>query len=142
MKIATTTTTQTTATVGDPEKGGAVRITFEFETKDDAEPTLPETVQVQVFTEDCGDVEVMKFEIEPVQLERAASVLRRARSSKFGDDRELCLEHGYYRMERPHYDCPVCGRNAKVAAEQPKPEAVPSEGVYVPKPDDGPGIGF
>lgn len=53
-------------------------------------------------------------------IERAADIVRKLRNAA-GDLRYVCVDHGYYDVEGPHYDCPVCGRNAKAAAK-PKAE--------------------
>lgn len=96
---------------GEPRSGG-VRVTGEADLETDR---LVGTVVVELFSVD----DVVRVEAEPEAIERLGVMLRSLRL-KVGDGRDLCTDHGYFEPTRPHYDCPVCGRNASavtVAAE-------------------------
>ncbi len=95
---------------GAPSAGG-VRITGDADLEADA---LVGTVVVELFSVDA----VVKVEAKPEDLEKLGVLLRTLRG-RIGDSRDLCPEHGYYESKRPHYDCPVCGKNASVDPPEP-----------------------
>jgi hypothetical protein len=104
---------------GNPRSGAGVRIKGGANL--DAE-RITGTLTAELFSGDS----VAKIEANPEDLERAGMLVQALRR-KVGDLRDLCLDHGYYESKRPHYDCPVCGDNAK-------PEAAPAPAVKLAEP--------
>ncbi len=95
----------------EPSAGG-IRITGAADMDADV---LVGTVVVELFSVDA----VVRIEARPEDLERAGQLMASLRR-RF-DTRDVCIDHGYYGSKRPHYDCPVCGKNASVVADAAAP---------------------